>query len=1084
MAVVQWTSKGSGNWLTASDWSGGVVPGATDNVQIEVPNITVTINSGTLAVASLVTAGSTLSIDGTSSLSISGMVDIGGAFLESVGTLALGGSLSTFGGLVDVTGGTFNLDNGSLVANGAFEANGGTFTLDGQNSTFNAALTESAGTITFAGNELTAEDGFSQTGGSLALRSNALFLGSLSQTGSLSLIDQTGGLLTDDGSFSQSGGALELEGGGAVFNGAITLASGTVYDGNGEFISNQSMAMSGGALTLAGSFANFYGVTTQTGGVIALVDGALTSYGTFTEKGGQLSLGDVGGGFNDLTLESGTITSSAATLNVAGTFSQTGGTLAFLGRDTIFSGPFSETSSGSILVESGALELEGNGTLAGAIGGVGKILVESGNTTIASTAKISLPSIEIFDGTLTLASGRALTQSLTLLSNGRLITDGYSLTLDASSTLYGEVVGTSVITMADGGVVNGLTLDGTSRVYLDSSVNQTGNIALAYGGSPGSRTIFDIEAKGRLRIAGNFGVSDPSANGELVNAGALTKTGGSGTAIIDTNVSSTGSIGINIGTLEFEGPDNSFGGTISGPGTFAIGGGQNSFSASLSLGSERFILEQGTEQLTLTNNLAYGGEWSQIGGTLWLDGTNVTVTTGGETGLDGGMVTGSGIFSTVENAAVNISGIDFEGTSTLKVAGAVNQTSSVGFGAELGSAPILDIASTAVWTIENNASLGGQVNSLNFQNGTFVNDGTVQKVNGSANSFIVGDFINAGTLAVDNSLLTLNGFGTLAGTLVGNGDLNLSGDYTLASGLSTSIQVIDVASGTTTLGENLTDAKTWAQSGSQNAVDLNGYTLTLNGLVSLEGGLLSGPGTMIASSTIALGDNYGVSAGTLLITGHADQVGDISIGDVSGQLQNPPQAGTLPPSLATVEIASGANYYLDDSTNISSNGTLAVAGTLSALGGGNSIIGPSVIDTGSIMAHAAELQFIGPVSGAGKIVIGAGGSLEFSGSVAASTTVSFAAGAASIFLNDVVQNTNALSFDASVAGFQTGDFIEISNLTQNPSQVALILNSTGTIATLTDTNGDSDTITFTAAEKMSALAIGIGPHNDITLFHT
>jgi hypothetical protein len=412
----------------------------------------------------------------------------------------------------------------------------------------------------------------------------------------------------------------------------------------------------------------------------------------------------------------------------------------------------------------------------------------------------------------------------------------------------------------------------------------------------------------------------------------------------------------------------------------------------------------------------------------------------------------------------------------------VNQTSSVSIGAQIGSAPKLDIAATAVWTVENNASLGGQVNNPAYQNATITNDGTLQKLNGSANSFIVGDFINAGTLTVANSLLTLNGTGTLGGTLTGNGALNLDGNYTLASGLATSIQAIDSIGGTTTLAENLTDANTWAQTGNASQVDLGGKTLTLTGLVSLEGGSLSGPGTMTSSGTTVLGDSYTIGQGTLVISGHADQVGDITVGDFSA-LSPPPAPGSQPPSIATLDIAAGAIYYLDDSNNIGSNGTLAVAGTLSALGGGQSVIGPSVIDTGVILDHSAALRFLGPVSGTGSIVIGAGGSLDFTGSVAASATVSFTTATGSMFLEDPTTANTSLTFDASVAGFQTGDFIEFSNLNPNPADVTLSLNGAGTVVTLSDTNGDSDSITFTAAQSLASLSVGVGPHADIALFH-
>jgi hypothetical protein len=1081
MAVVKWTSTSSGLWATSSNWAGGNVPGPTDDVQIEVADITVTFGSGTLACASLLTEFSTLSMTG-GTLSVTGAVNIGGAFEESgsatTTALDLSGTTTTFGSSVAISGGSLNIDNGLLLAEGTFADTGGNVLLSGNGGTFAGAFSQSAGIIDLTGGELTAQQGFQQSGGTLDLQSSALIYSNLLQTAN-AVIDQSSGLLTVDGSFTENGGLLELSGNGAVINGAFTLASGNIIESNGGFTSNQAMTLTAGTLLLDGNGGVFYGPSTQTGGTLTLGNGALYSYGSYTEAGGLMNLGYEGGSFNILTVQSGTITSTAAVLDVTGAFTDTGGMVEFLGRDTILAGPFSQATTGDIVVQSGALELEGNGTLAGTISGTGRILVESGTTTIASTAKISLTSIEVGGGTLMFGAGEALKQSFWLVPQGQLNTEGYNLTLDAASTLQGELVGKSAVYMAGGGVLNGLSLDGTSHLYLTSSVTETGNISFA--NATGSRSVMNIETSGRLRVAGNFVMTDQSQNGELLIAGNLVKTGGSKTATIDTNVTSTGTIGIEIGTLVFEGPDNTFGGLISGQGTFAIAGGQNYFSSSLTLSAVRFELAQGNEQLTLTHSLSYGGEWSQVGGTLWLDGPSVGVTTGGETGLDGGMVTGNGTFTTAAIALVNASGIDFEGSATLKVAGDVNQTSSVGFGAQIGSAPTLDIESGAVWTIENNASLGGQVNSPEQENGLFINDGLVQKVNGDSNSFIAGTFDNVGTLAVDNSVLTLNGGGTLGGTLTGNGALILSGDYTLESGLSSSVAVLETTGGVLALGGNSSFADTWAQT--NGTVDLDGNTLTLSGLVSLEGGAISGPGTVVSSGTLVLGDNYTLGQGTLVIENHASQVGDLTVGDFNS-LHGPPQGGTLPPSLATVEIASGATYYLTDSNNISSNGTLAVAGTFSALGGAPSQIGPSVIDTGVIKANSAALRFLGPVSGTGSITIGNGGSLDFAGSVAASTTISFTTGTGSMFLEDTFPNTNILTFAGQVAGFQSGDFIEFSNLNANPTQIALSLNSTGTIATLSDTSGNSDSITFTAAQSLASLVVGIGPHNDITLFHT
>jgi hypothetical protein len=659
--------------------------------------------------------------------------------------------------------------------------------------------------------------------------------------------------------------------------------------------------------------------------------------------------------------------------------------------------------------------------------------------------------------------------------------NGQTLTLNGTAELDGEIGGAGELVVAGGGQIDGLALDGTVLADLTSSVNQTG--AMTLGLSSGSRAELDIAKTGRLRIAGNFTTTDASGNGLISNTGTIAKSGGSGVAGIYTNVVTTGTVNVAVGTLAFGGPTGSFGGVISGPGTFALTGGQNSFAKSLTLSVGHFVMDQAqaAEQLTLTASHAYAGIYSQTAGTLWLKGAGVTLTMSGQVGLDGGLITGTGTFATGAASHVNASGVDIEGTATLDIGGLVNQTTSVTVGGQYGAQASLVIASGATWKIENNASLGGLAGNPPYDNGSIVNDGVLEKLNGSANSNIVGTLTNAGTLLVGNSTLTLYGYGTLGGTVGGGGSLELQGTYTTGPSLALSVGDLGIgASAVVTLGGALSDAHIWSQTGG--TLLLGGNTLTLGGRVSLEGGTVSGPGTLLASGAVTLGDNFAVSLGTLTVAGGADQVGDITVGDYSVLLGGFPQPGTLPPSAATLRIAAGAIYALDDNVNIGSNGTLAVAGTLTALGGGSSSIGPSVIDNGVILANSAALRFLGPVSGSGSLVIGAGGSLDFVGTVAASNTVSFASGSGSLLIEDPAGGTLS-AFAAQVAGFQSGDFIEFANISTALSADTLALNAAGTVATITDNRGDSASITFTTAQSSTSLSLGLGAHGDLALFH-
>ena len=521
----------------------------------------------------------------------------------------------------------------------------------------------------------------------------------------------------------------------------------------------------------------------------------------------------------------------------------------------------------------------------------------------------------------------------------------------------------------------------------------------------------------------------------------------------------------------------------------SLSSGEDSFKNGLTLGISRVLMANGTEQLTLTNSIGYGGEWDQLGGALWLNGPKVVLGLTGIVGLDGGLITGSGTISASAGSQINIANADIEGVATLDVKGTVEQTANVGLGAQIGSASSIIIEQGAVWNLENNGSLGGRAGSASNSNGTIVNSGVLEKLNGSADSSVVGTLLSTGTITVGNSSLSLYGSGSIGGVVNGAGLLDLNGDFVLASGLQIGVEQLAIGnqSGvatTVTLGANMSDANIWSQD--SGTLALAGSTLSLSGLTSLDGGTLTGAGTMSSSGATTLGGGFSVLQGAvLLLTGADEQAGAINIGDFS--------AGAQPASTATVQIGAGASYVLDDDVSITGNGTLAVAGAGGSLaagvvslnGGGLASIGSSVVDNGTIQANSAQLSFIGPITGTGTISVSGGGSLDFTrGAVASSITVAFASGNASLFLEDTVPNTNNLAFNGLIAGFGSNDIIELSTLQANVANASMSLNANGTILTVSDKSGDTVSLQFATAQNLGSLTLGLGAHGDIAVFHT
>jgi hypothetical protein len=126
MAQIQWTHNGNGNWMTASDWSSGTVPGAADDAFIGITGVTVTSDnnvtvnsigtntSSTLVLGDLSTfiatngTGSSLNL-GTIDVTLGSTLDVGAGSFQNFGSVVLGptGMYDTFevDNVVQLTGG-------------------------------------------------------------------------------------------------------------------------------------------------------------------------------------------------------------------------------------------------------------------------------------------------------------------------------------------------------------------------------------------------------------------------------------------------------------------------------------------------------------------------------------------------------------------------------------------------------------------------------------------------------------------------------------------------------------------------------------------------------------------------------------------------------------------------------------------------------------------------------------------------------------------------------------------------------------------------------------------------------------------
>jgi hypothetical protein len=189
------TAPNGGDWDTASDWIGGVLPGVADNAIINLTNGTITHNTiATDSVLSITTnAGTTLTLNNGSMTIGNGISTLNSAFTVSgSGSLILSGATLTGSGSLTVTGhlttasnavlglGSITLNSGSSFTAGALTVPLATTVNVGTNSTVQIqggqTITDN-GTINFStGDTVTFGTAFNQT-------TPFLINGSLTSTG-------------------------------------------------------------------------------------------------------------------------------------------------------------------------------------------------------------------------------------------------------------------------------------------------------------------------------------------------------------------------------------------------------------------------------------------------------------------------------------------------------------------------------------------------------------------------------------------------------------------------------------------------------------------------------------------------------------------------------------------------------------------------------------------------------------------------------------------------------------------------------------------------------------------------------------
>ena len=692
-------------------------------------------NSGTLTLGGTVTAtganrtiktlgGGTVAISGNvNNGNDSGVVRVLSLQKDGAGTLSLTGAGSTFSGGITVNGGIL-----ATNSNAALGATSGIVTLN-DTATFNNTAAMGSIARVFAVTDAANATVTFNTGGDL----------SFSSTGSQGI---AGGSSTAT-LIKTGSGTLNLTNNKQAVSGTWRISQGVLHTSNDGGLGNDAndITLNGGTFRYGGSTGS--SLTLGSGRVITANN---VTGNVITTSGGTLILGTA----NQLTgagavtfNNSGAVLQLNASNNYSGTLTQSSGTTLILGADDAL-------GTGTLLISPGTsgnvATVRASDTTARSLANTNvSITSGSGVAVFGDTAGTPVGTGDLTFGSLTLSGGD---RYVSVSNSGATVTfSGVGTDATTNRALIKQGAGT-------------LAISGASS-YTGQTIIDAGTIKLGNNTAAGSNTVF-------------IG----SGNTAFGNTDAAVLLGSSGLTVANnlwTNKADTGT-GVGTGARTIGGSFTSGASTFSGqlqvngPTTLtAADGGRVNFSGNIINGTDtsanvaRNIVVSGAGTIALSgSNNTYSGGTSVTNGALIVNGgaagTNPTSGTGsGDVTVSGtGSLMGIGRISGKVGLSdtASISGGNGVGQIGNLSTGALTLTSTNKFIADIASASSYD------QILANGVTLGGSLLDLNIPTGTTFTQGQTLLLltNQSANP-ISGTFSNA---PADGGTYTLDGYSFVA----------------------------------------------------------------------------------------------------------------------------------------------------------------------------------------------------------------------------------------------------------------------------------------------------------------------------------
>ncbi len=911
------TTVNGGTIKVTSDNNLGTAPGtATAN--------NVTINGGSVEVGgtftlnsnrgvSLGTAGGTIQVDPTYTLTYAGVVAGSGALTKSgTGTLLLNG-VNTYSGATNVTAGTLQTGVANAIANTSAlvmsNTSTATFNLNGFDQTVGTLSGGGAtgGNIILGGATLTVTQGSANT-----------YAGVISGTGALTTNGTSrltlSGINTYTGATSINSGMLQAGAANVIANSSsVTLANatGATFDLNNFNQSVGTLAgggVTGGNITLGsatlnvnqGSANNYSGIISGTGGLAKNGNSTLTLAGVNTYSGATtINAGTLQAGVANTVYNSNNvvIANAASAVFDLNNFDQTVNNLSGGGA-----------TGGNVTLGTATLAVNktSNNNFAGIISG-------SGDVILSGSARLNLSGVNTYTGTTTVNAGTLQAGVADVIANSDTVVLANTMGAVFDLNNHDQAIGN----LSGGGSTGGNITLGTATLTVAQTTNDNyaGIISGAGGVTLAGTAVLNLSGANTYTGATNVVSGTLQAGAvDIISHSSPMTLADDASAIFDLN-----DFNQSIGSLS--------GGGTSG-GNIALGDAvllvtqtsPGSYDGLISGTGDVVLSTSSTSTLTLTGSNTYTGSTSVRAGTLNISddsnlGTAPGTATANKLNLNGGTLEASAAFTLDANRGVTLG----SSNGTIQV----DPTFALTYNGVVAGSGALTKTGTGALT------LGG---ANTYSGATTITAGTLQ----TAATDVIA---SSSALTINNAasaVFDLNDFDQTVGTLTGGGVAG--GNITLGSG-------------TLTVDQESAGVYAGIISGSGGLTKDNDATLTLTGANTYTGtttvndGLLRAGDTNVVASTSPL-----VLAN---VTGAAFDLNDFdqAISTLSGGGTN---GGNITLGSATLTVDQGANtnYYgiISGSGGVTKNGT-----SMLTLNGANTYTGATTVNAGSLQAGAANV---------------------------------------------------------------------------------------------------------------------------------